>query len=212
VGTAVTAGDSATLSSGNNPTGSVFFTLYSDAACTISVTGMSGSGAISSGGASWSSSWTPTALGTYHWQASYAGDANNHASTTACGDPNEQIVVSAVGIAKRVVEIRSVSPGTYDVTLEMLVENYGDVPLTNVQVIDNLATTFPLPTTFTVQSLTSADFAINWQGYNGSSNTDLLKRSKPRVHLPWFYVSSRHWPDPLITRQSQPPRTPRGTR
>ena len=46
VGTAVTAGDSATLSSGNNPTGSVFFTLYSDAACTIPVTGMSGSGAI----------------------------------------------------------------------------------------------------------------------------------------------------------------------
>jgi LPXTG-site transpeptidase (sortase) family protein len=173
VGTAVTAGDSATLSSGNNPTGSVSFTLYSDAACTTSV--MSGSGAISGGAASWSTSWTPTALGTYHWQASYAGDANNHASTTACGDPNEQIVVSAVGIAKRVVEIRSVSPGTYDVTLEMLVENYGDVPLTNVQVIDNLATTFPLPTTFTVQSLTSADFAINWPGYNGRSNTDLLK-------------------------------------
>ena len=79
-----------------------------------------------------------------------------------------------IGIAKRVVSIKKVSSGTYDVTLEMLVENYGDVPLTNVQVVDNLATTFPLLTTFTVQSLTSADFAVNWPGYDGSSNTNLL--------------------------------------
>jgi hypothetical protein len=93
VGTAATTGDSATLSSVYNPTGSVTFTLYSDAACTTTVTGMSGSGTISGVSASWSSSWTPTASGTYYWKASYPGDANNNAYTTACGAANEQIVV-----------------------------------------------------------------------------------------------------------------------
>ncbi|MGB8212670.1 MAG: C25 family cysteine peptidase, partial [Anaerolineales bacterium] len=94
VGTAISnAGDTATFSGGYNPSGSVTFTLYSDATCHTAVTDMSGSGTISSGSATWSSSWTPTALGTYYWQASYAGDANNAAFTTTCGAANEQITV-----------------------------------------------------------------------------------------------------------------------
>ena len=47
VGIAVTVGDTATFVGSDKPTGSVTFTLYSDAACTLPVTGMSGSGAIS---------------------------------------------------------------------------------------------------------------------------------------------------------------------
>jgi hypothetical protein len=46
------AGDTATLASGYSPTGSVTFTLYSDALCTVPVPGMSGSGAIAGGTAS----------------------------------------------------------------------------------------------------------------------------------------------------------------
>ena len=93
VGTAAVTGDTATLTSGYIPTGSVTFTLYSDAACTVAVPGMSGSGAIAGGTASWSASWTPTALGTYYWIASYPGDSNNNGFTTSCGDANEQIVI-----------------------------------------------------------------------------------------------------------------------
>jgi len=174
VGTQASTGDSATFTGSYNPSGSVTFALYSDTGCKTAVSGMSGSGTISGGSASWSTNWTPPSPGTYYWIASYPGDDNNHAYTTACGAVNENIVIPAIGIAKRVVTITQASAGTYDAILELLVENYGDVPLTNLQVVDNLATTFPPPTTFTVQSLTSTDFTVNWPAYNGSSNTNLL--------------------------------------
>jgi uncharacterized repeat protein (TIGR01451 family) len=92
LGQAATVGDTATLHDANNATGDVTFTLYSDAACTVS-TGISGTGTISSGSASFSHSFTPTAAGTYYWKASYPGDGNNDSFTTSCGDANEQIVV-----------------------------------------------------------------------------------------------------------------------
>ncbi len=80
-----------------------------------------------------------------------------------------------IGVAKRVVVAPvEVTAGTWDVTYEILVRNYGNVALSNVQVTDNLSATFPPETTFTVQSLTSTDFAANWPGYNGSSNINLL--------------------------------------
>ena len=96
VGAAAITGDSATLLNANNPTGSVAFTLYSDPTCSTPVPGMSGSGPITSGSASWSTSWTPSAGGTYYWLASYPGDANNDAYTTTCGDANEQVTVSGL--------------------------------------------------------------------------------------------------------------------
>ncbi len=80
------------------PTGSVAFALYSNSTCTTAVTGVSGTGQISTAGgvssASYSAtSWTPPAAGTYYWKASYAGDTNNNGFTTACGGTNEQIAV-----------------------------------------------------------------------------------------------------------------------
>jgi hypothetical protein len=93
VGQTLTVGDSATLSGGSNPSGSVSFTLYSSAACTTAVSGVSGIGNISSGTASYSTSWTPSAPGTFYWLATYAGDANNNAFNTKCGDANEQVTI-----------------------------------------------------------------------------------------------------------------------
>jgi hypothetical protein len=92
-----TFGDTATFSAAAvSPTGSVSFTLYSDSACSMPVASMSGSGAITGSGpytASFSKSWAPPAAGTYYWQASYVGDANNNAFTSGCTDENEQITV-----------------------------------------------------------------------------------------------------------------------
>jgi hypothetical protein len=45
-------------------------------------------------------SFTPTAIGTYHWVATYTGDPPNTNSTshnTACSDTNEDVVVTSVG-------------------------------------------------------------------------------------------------------------------
>jgi hypothetical protein len=100
VGTPTTVGDTATFVNTVSvapPTGSVSFKLYKDNACTISA-GVTGSGAISTSGlvstASFSASFTALAAGTYYWQATYAGDANNNPITPACGAANEVVAVA----------------------------------------------------------------------------------------------------------------------
>ena len=98
-GVSTTVGDTATFSSTGAaaPTGSVDFTLYTDGTCGTS-TGVTGSGPISTTAgtstATFSASWTPPAVGSYYWQAQYAGDANNNGSTSACGDTNEKVAVA----------------------------------------------------------------------------------------------------------------------
>jgi LPXTG-site transpeptidase (sortase) family protein len=87
----------------------------------------------------------------------------------------------AIGIAKRMVSITRMGSGSFDVTLEFHVQNYGDVTLSNVQVTDDLAVVFPAPNTFTVQSVTvsglsNASLTANL-GYNGRTVTDLLTGS-----------------------------------
>jgi hypothetical protein len=66
-------------------TGTVTYGLYSNATCTAKV--FSGGATAVSGGIAASSTAVSTALaaGTYYWQASYGGDANNLPSTSACG-------------------------------------------------------------------------------------------------------------------------------
>jgi LPXTG-site transpeptidase (sortase) family protein len=113
VGVAVTPGDNAVMT-GYNPTGSVTLTLYSDGSCTTSV--MSGSGTIRGGAASWAllSPWTPTAVGTYYWKASYAGDSNNNGFTTTCGTSgpaNEQIVIGKASATLTTTATGSVTVG-----------------------------------------------------------------------------------------------------
>ncbi len=79
VGVLMTVGDTATLSGGNNPSGSVTFTLYSDSDC-HNATSISGSGAIAAGVASYSHGWTPTSSGAYYWGVNY----RVMAATRAC--------------------------------------------------------------------------------------------------------------------------------
>ena len=101
-GVSGTFGDTATFSgtvNGAAPTGSVGFALYAETSPGVcaSTALVSGSGSISTSGgvssASFSSSWTPPAPGTYSWIATYAGDANNDGFTTKCGDANETVTV-----------------------------------------------------------------------------------------------------------------------
>jgi LPXTG-site transpeptidase (sortase) family protein len=86
-----------------------------------------------------------------------------------------------IGIAKDVTKVEKVSAGTHDVTMDILIKNYGNVTLNNVLVTDDLTDTFPLPTTFEVQSITSTDTTLilnnNPDGtpiFTGSSNINLL--------------------------------------
>jgi len=147
VGVAITAaGDTATFHNAYNPTGSVSFTLYSDNACKVS-TGLTGTGAISSGTASFSGSFTPTAAGTYYWVASYAGDANNAAFTTGCGETNEQLVIGKASPSPTPTPTLSPSP-TASPSPSQLVEGATATPV---------VTASPIPSQV-VKGATSAPF------------------------------------------------------
>lgn len=79
-----------------------------------------------------------------------------------------------IGIAKAVGSVTNHGDGSYTVVYNLLVRNYGDVALSNLQVTDNLATTFAGATGFSMASSSSPDFAAN-PSYTGSPpNINLL--------------------------------------
>jgi hypothetical protein len=87
--------DTATLSGGNNPTGTITFRLFgpNDATCAglaafTSVVPVNGNGNYVSG------SFTPSAPGTYLWTAVYSGDNLNNPATSPCNATNESVVVN----------------------------------------------------------------------------------------------------------------------
>ena len=90
-GTAVT--DTATLTGGSAPTGSVEFRLYgpSTAADCSGTPVFDQQVSVSGDGAYPSPSFTPTQAGTYWWTASYTGDAGNTPAATGCGDQSVTI-------------------------------------------------------------------------------------------------------------------------
>jgi YVTN family beta-propeller protein len=83
--------DTATVSGGASPTGSVTFQLFSDANCATQV--FTSTNTLGAGTAT-SDTFTPTAPGTYRFIASYSGDANNNAVSGPCGAANESVVIA----------------------------------------------------------------------------------------------------------------------
>ncbi|WP_144119526.1 hypothetical protein [Catellatospora sichuanensis] len=86
--------DTATLSGGADPTGTITFSLYGpgDATCSrtpvfTSTVTINGNGVYPSG------TFRPTTPGTYQWIAAYSGDSDNEAVSTTCDDENERVVV-----------------------------------------------------------------------------------------------------------------------
>ncbi len=121
---------------------------------------------------------------TWVYTCSLTAAAGSH-TNTATADTNETDPdtddaeyfgnAPLIGVAKRVVGTPvEVAAGTWEVTYQIQVRNYGNADLTALQVTDDLAAAFPPATTFTVQSLSSADFTVNWPGYNGATDTNLL--------------------------------------
>ncbi len=93
-GTSVTLMDTATLSGGDNPTGTITFTLYSpsDTLLDTETVTVNGDGTYSTPkGYTLASN---AAAGTYQWDAGYSGDKNNNAVADD-NDKAEQVGVSA---------------------------------------------------------------------------------------------------------------------
>jgi len=92
--------DTAHLSGGNNPTGTITFKLYPAADRTCSGhPEFTSTGTVSGNGDYTSRSLVPSAAGDYRWVASYSGDSSNHpAGPTGCGDTAETATVRPAGI------------------------------------------------------------------------------------------------------------------
>ncbi|NCD72371.1 PKD domain-containing protein [Mucilaginibacter agri] len=64
--------------------------------------------------------------------------------------------------------------GSFNVTFVFHVKNTGTVAVNNVQVVDNLITTFPSPKTFTKVSIATTGALTANNNFNGNSDTNLL--------------------------------------
>jgi hypothetical protein len=85
--------DSATITGGSNPTGTVTFNLYGpdDAGCDGTVI-FTQTVAVSGGTASTTGGFTTTAAGKYAWVASYSGDNTNLPATSGCTE--EEVTIA----------------------------------------------------------------------------------------------------------------------
>jgi fibronectin-binding autotransporter adhesin len=122
--------DTATLTGGASPTGTLTFTLYGpdDAACSTAVAFLT-SRAVAGNGSYQSAAFTPSAQGVYRWVANYSGDGNNAAVTTACGDPVETVTI---GKSNQTISFGALPP-----------RNLGDSPFTvSATASSGLAVTF----------------------------------------------------------------------
>lgn len=78
----------------------------------------------------------------------------------------------SIGVAKQVTSVSQVNAAVYEVVYEILVQNYGNVTLNDIQVTDDLTATFGT-SSFSVEDLTSTDFTVN-PAYNGDADQSLL--------------------------------------
>ena len=188
VGASITAGDTATLLGGASPTGTVTFDLYSTSGCTGTPV-LSGSGTISGATASYSTSWTPAAPGTYNWQATYNGDANNGTVTTACGGSTEQVVIGkatptvvtqaspatgTVGVGITAKDTATLSGGaspTGTVTFDL----YSTSGCTGAPVLSGSGTISGATASYSTSWTPAAPGTYNWQAtYNGDANNGMV--------------------------------------
>ncbi|MBK6996775.1 MAG: hypothetical protein IPH31_18295 [Lewinellaceae bacterium] len=98
------------------------------------------------------------------------GDNNpdEESGTPVSIDPNP-----VIGLAKRTVQTVLNADGSANVTFEFNLENFGNVNLNNLTLIDDLAATFPATCAVTVMSLTSDDFIVD-PAFNGTGNNNML--------------------------------------
>jgi hypothetical protein len=177
--------DTATLSGGSSPTGTITFTLFGPAnpTCTgasifTSTVAVAGNGTYPSG------PFTPTAAGSYNWIASYSGDANNAPATGTCGDANETSVVTAlptINVDKTATPLSRPEPGgTF--TFSVVVTNTGGEVLTITALTDNIygniatqgTCTNAVGTVLPAGGTYSCSFTGNFTGNAGASQTDVV--------------------------------------
>ena len=86
--------DTAVLSGGSSPTGTITFSLFSASDTTCSTVLSTVAVPVNGAGSYDSPTVTPSSAGSYQWVASYSGDAANNSVSNSCNDPSEQSSVA----------------------------------------------------------------------------------------------------------------------
>jgi hypothetical protein len=111
--------DTAVLSGGSSPTGTITFSLYSvsDATCSKALRVVSV--VVSGDGEYDSPPIMPASPGSYQWLAIYGGDANNRSVSAPCDEPAERSTFSPPVCVRTQVALRGLSE-----TVESSVSSY----------------------------------------------------------------------------------------
>jgi uncharacterized repeat protein (TIGR01451 family) len=137
----VQVSDTATIAGGYQPGGSLTFALFgpSDMSCT-STPVFSSTVTVGGDGSYPSGSFQPAATGTYHWVASYSGDANNSGAAGTCGTSSENVtIVAPTGTDLSITKTAPSSvPAGGTITYTIVVHNAGPAQATGVTVTDAL--------------------------------------------------------------------------
>jgi hypothetical protein len=144
-----TVSDSATLTGGFSPTGTITFTLYGpgDTTCTTPIA--TSTAAVSGDGTYHSAVATTGAAGTYNWAASYGGDAaNNAVGPTACG-------AESVTVTPQIMTGRAYGLSASASTLGLQLVNIAPIPDTG-SVSTSAATTTAPPCVASLSGLITA--------------------------------------------------------
>jgi uncharacterized repeat protein (TIGR01451 family) len=190
VGETKTVGDTATLTAGNSPTGTVDFQLYSDANCHTAVAGVSGSATVDANGVATfaGAAFTASQAGTYFWGVSYSGDNHNNA-VTLCGGANEEIVVNPahVSITKAADHSTPVNAGD-QIGFTVEVKNTGPGDATGVTLNDPLPAGSGTGVTWAIDTTTGTPANFVLSGAKGSQTLSLASSTLPAgadytVHL-----------------------------
>ena len=182
VGVSITAKDTATLTGGDAPSGTVTFGLYTNSGCTTAVTpAVGGTVTLSGGTASSSGSWTPAAVGTYYWQATYNGDSNNN-SVSTCGGTSEQIVVGKASLS--ISTVASPTSGTVGKAIKTLKDT---ATLSGAPIAPTGTVAFKF---FSNNTCTTAVTGVSGNGTVASSSASYTVAWTPKAAGTYYWVAS----------------------
>ncbi len=104
-------------------------------------------------------------------------DSNGDGNPGGLGEDDPTLISfearPVIGAAKATTASIDNADGTFSTTVTLVIENLGNVVLSNVQINDDLQTTFPSPATLITSAPNSSSLSVN-PGFDGAASTNLL--------------------------------------
>jgi subtilisin-like proprotein convertase family protein len=101
-------------------------------------------------------------------------DGDGDPSNNSDGTETMFEFTSFIGLSKNLLSTVQNTDGSVDIEFEFTIENFGDQILSNIQLTDDLASTFDPCMTIEVLSLSSSYFDVNSLNYDGATDINLL--------------------------------------